>query len=76
MARKILKDANLANGYWKEVEHIDVYILNRVQIRVNHTKTPYELLNGIPPTMKFFRIFKINSTSKEMRMILESLIPE
>lgn len=43
MAKTMMKDANLVDVYWKEVVHIVVYILNRVQIRVNHTKIPYEL---------------------------------
>lgn len=56
MVRTMMKYANLANVYWKEV-HTIVYILNRVHIRVNHTKIPYELWNGRPHTMKCFKIF-------------------
>lgn len=52
MARTLLKDANLANVSWKEVVNIVVYLFNRVHIRKNHTKSPYELWNGRPPTMK------------------------
>lgn len=57
MARTMTKDATFANVYWKEVVHTIVYILNMVQIRVNHTKKPYEVWNGRPHTMKYFRIF-------------------
>lgn len=53
----MLKDANLPNVYWKEYVHIVVYILNRVQVRVNHTKTPYELWHGKVHTIKYFMIF-------------------
>lgn len=58
MARTMMKYTNLANVYKKEAMHIVVYILNRVHIRVNHTKTPYELWYGRPPTMKYYRIFR------------------
>lgn len=60
MARTMMKDYSLANAYWKEVAHTIVYILNGVQIRVNHTKTPYGLWNRIPSTIKYFRIFESN----------------
>lgn len=52
-----MKDSNLANVYSKEVLHTAIYILNKVQIIVNNTKTPYELWNERPPTMKYFKIF-------------------
>lgn len=48
----------------------------RVQIRINHTKTPYELWYGRPPIVKYLRIFGSKAISKEMRMASEILIPE
>lgn len=58
MAITMLKDANLANVYWKKVVNIVMCILNKVQIKVNHTKTSYKLWNGRPPIVKYFRIFR------------------
>lgn len=43
IARTMLWDANLSNTYWKEAVHTIIYILNRVQLRVNTKFTPYEL---------------------------------
>lgn len=57
MARTMMKVVNSANVYWKETVHTVVYIFIRVNIRVNYTKTPYELWNERPPTMKYFRNF-------------------
>lgn len=35
-----------------------MYILNKVQKILNHNKTPYELWNERPPTLKYFKIFE------------------
>lgn len=43
MERKMLKEANLPIVYRKEVVHSFVYILNRVLLRINISKTPYEI---------------------------------
>ena len=43
MARTMLNEAKLPDKFWKEDFHIAVYILNRAQIRVRTTYTPYEL---------------------------------
>lgn len=74
MAITMLKDANLADVYLKEVVHTIIYILNKVYIRVNHTKAPHELWNGRCPTWKYS--LKVSATSEEMKMILEILILE
>jgi hypothetical protein len=34
-----------------------VYILNRGKIRVNNSKTPYELWKGRPTIVKYFKVF-------------------
>lgn len=58
LSRTMLKYANLPNVYWKEVVHSAIYILNRVQVRANYTKTPYELWYGISTMVKYFQIFE------------------
>lgn len=37
--------------------HTTIYVLNRVQIRDNNTKTPFELWTSKTPTMKYFKVF-------------------
>ena len=39
----ILNEATLPNKYWKEVVHTIVYILNRVQVSIIISFSPYEL---------------------------------
>jgi hypothetical protein len=56
-------DANNTNGlqidryFWIEVVHTTVHIQNRVMLRNNTDKTPYELWKGRPTNVKHFRIF-------------------
>lgn len=57
MTRTMLKDANLPNVHWKEVVHTIVYILKRVQERVNKYKTPYEIWYGRTTIIRYFKIF-------------------
>ncbi|GLJ17356.1 hypothetical protein SUGI_0301460 [Cryptomeria japonica] len=57
MARTMLNEANLPDRHWKEAVHTAVYILNRVQIRVKSTFTPYELWYGKAASIKYFKIF-------------------
>jgi len=46
VARTMLKEAKLSNGYWREAISTVVHTLNRGQLRVNSNKTPYELWYG------------------------------
>lgn len=57
MDRTMLNEANLPDKHWKEAVHTSVYILNRVQIRVKSTFTPYELWYGKATSIKYFKIF-------------------
>lgn len=57
MARIVLQDVHLSNTYWKEATHTTIYILNRVQLRVNTKFTPYELWYGRPANVGYLGIF-------------------
>jgi hypothetical protein len=57
MARTMLNEAKLSDGFWREAINIAIYILNRGKIIVNYNKTPYELWKGIPTTVKYFKNF-------------------
>jgi hypothetical protein len=53
----MLNEAKLSDGYLREVVSIDVYVLNRGQLRVNSDKNPDELWFGRAPSMKYFKVF-------------------
>lgn len=57
MIRTMLKDANVSDVYWKVVVHTSVYILNRVQLRVNNSKAPSELWYARISTIMHFKNF-------------------
>ena len=42
VARTMLNEEKLLDGYWREAIYTTVYVLNRGQLRVNSDKTPYE----------------------------------
>jgi hypothetical protein len=48
----MLNEEKLSDGYWREAVNTTIYILNRVQIRVNSDKTPYELWFLRAPSVK------------------------
>jgi hypothetical protein len=56
-------DSNNTNGlqidrhFWTQVVHTSVHIQNRVMLRNNTNKTPYELWKGRPTNVKHFRFF-------------------
>jgi len=55
--RTMIKEANLLEVYWREAIHTAIYIQNRVQVKLNDTKTPYELCYGRIPTTKYLNFF-------------------
>ena len=57
MARSMMKDKNISQGFWVEAIHTAVHILNKVYLRPNSDKTPYELWFGRPATIKHFKVF-------------------
>jgi hypothetical protein len=57
MARTMLMDFKLTYIFWTQVVHTIVHIQNRVMLRNNTDKTPYELWKGGPTNVKHFRVF-------------------
>lgn len=57
MARSMLKEISLPKYFWAEAVNTSCYILNRVFIRPNMNKTPYELWKGRKPNIGYFRVF-------------------
>jgi hypothetical protein len=47
MARTMLMDSKLTDIFWTHAVHTSVRIQNRVMLRNNNDKTPYELWKGI-----------------------------
>jgi hypothetical protein len=57
MAQTILMDYKLTYIFWTQAVHTAVHIQNRVILRNNTDKTPYELWKGRPTNVKHFRVF-------------------
>jgi hypothetical protein len=57
MARAMLDESEVPKTFWGEVVQTVVNILNKVHIRVNNDKTPYELWHGRPTSIKHFKVF-------------------
>jgi hypothetical protein len=57
MARTMLMDSKLTDIFWTHAVHTTVHIQNRVMLRNNNEKNPYELWKGRPTNVKHFRVF-------------------
>jgi transposase InsO family protein len=57
MDRTMLMDSKLTDIFWTQELHTTVHIQNRVILRNNTDKTPYELWKGRPTNVKHFRVF-------------------
>jgi transposase InsO family protein len=57
MARTMLMDSKLTDIFWTQAMHTIVHIQNRVMLRNNTDKTPYELWKGKPTNVNHFRVF-------------------
>jgi hypothetical protein len=57
MAQTMLMDSKLTDIFWTQAVHTKVHIQNRVMLRNNTDKTPYELWKGRPTNVKHFRVF-------------------
>jgi transposase InsO family protein len=57
MARTMLIDTKLTDIFWTHAVHTKFHIQNRVMLRNNIDKTPYELWKGRPSNVKHFRFF-------------------
>jgi transposase InsO family protein len=57
MARTMIMDSKLTDIFWTQAVHTIIHIQNRVMLRNNTDKTPYELWKGRPTNVKHFRVF-------------------
>jgi hypothetical protein len=57
IARVMIHSKNLAQHFWGEAKNIAYHIINRVYLRPETNKTPYEIWRGKYPTVKYFRTF-------------------
>jgi transposase InsO family protein len=57
IVRTMMIERNVLHVYWREVVSIVFYTLNRVNIKGDTSKTPYELWFGHVPTIRYFLIF-------------------
>jgi hypothetical protein len=57
MARTMLMDSKLTDIFWTWEVHTTFHIQNKVMLRNNTKKTPYELWKGRPTNVKNFRVF-------------------
>jgi hypothetical protein len=53
----MLMDSKLTDIFWTQAVHTIVHIQNRVMLRNNTDKTPYDLWKGRPENVKHFRVF-------------------
>jgi transposase InsO family protein len=57
MARTMLMDSKLIEIFWTQEVHTTIHIQNRLILRNNIDKTPYELWKGRPSKVKHFKVF-------------------
>jgi hypothetical protein len=57
MAQTLLMDSKLTDIFWTQAMHTKVHIQNRVILRNNTDKTPYELWKGRAANVKHLRVF-------------------
>ena len=57
MAWTMIMDSKLTDIFWTQEVHTSVHIQNRVMLRNNTDKTPYELWKGRPTNVKHFKVF-------------------
>ena len=53
--RAMLAKNGVSNIFWRETMNTPVYTMNKVQVRKDTTKTPYELWFGHSPIVKYFK---------------------
>ena len=56
-ARTMLVDSKLPVPFWAKAVSAACYVLNRVSVTKPQMKTPYELLMGKQPSIKFMKPF-------------------
>jgi hypothetical protein len=57
MAHVMIHSKNLAQHLWGEAVNTACHIINRVYLRPETNKTPYEIWRGKKPTVKYFKTF-------------------
>ncbi|KAH9725263.1 Integrase catalytic domain-containing protein [Citrus sinensis] len=57
MARTMLNENSLPKYFWAKTVNTACYVLNRVLIRHNLNKTPYELWKDRKPNIGYFKVF-------------------
>ena len=57
MDRTMLMDSKLIDIFWTQAVHTTIHIQNKVMLRNNTNKNPYELWKGRPTNVKHFRVF-------------------
>jgi hypothetical protein len=57
MPQTMLMDSRLTDIFWTHAVHTTIHIQNRVMLRNNTDKNPYELWKGIPTNVKHFKVF-------------------
>jgi hypothetical protein len=57
MARTMLIDSKLTDIFWTHVVHTSIHIQNKLILRNNNDKTPYELCKGRQTNVNHFRVF-------------------
>ncbi|XP_010457015.1 PREDICTED: uncharacterized protein LOC104738554 [Camelina sativa] len=57
MARAMIHGKQVPKKFWAEALNTACYIINRVYVRRDTTKTPYELWRGKTPNLSYFHVF-------------------
>jgi hypothetical protein len=57
MAQVMIHSQNLAQHFWGEAINTTCHIINRVYLKPETSRTPYEIWRGKKPTIKYFWTF-------------------
>jgi len=76
MARVMIHSKNLAQHFWGEVVNTPCHIINRVYLRSETSKTPYEIWRCKKPIVKCFRILGSECYILRDRANLEKFDPK
>ena len=53
----MLTENDVSKTFWKEAMYTTVYTMNKVQVRKDTNKKPYELWFGYSPLVEYFKFF-------------------
>lgn len=54
----MMDEANVAHTLWGEGAQVEIYLSNRILLRKDCDKTPYELQKGRPTLVKHLKVFR------------------